>query len=375
MITLRNFTTPIAVALLGFTSAFGQGTVIDNGSPTNKWILHNPEDSRKTLFLAPWNNNAWDWGAQTQFRSNGDIIFPANVGIGTVYTPLLSKLQIEGDFRTTTGRFSSIYSLNTDGIYPATYINTLGDAQLTIGANWTSGLTDLSLINSNIANTSAGGFSFWQMTGPNSKRMLTYIRGDGNVGIGTTNPVSKLHISGGGFVLGTNAIGQNTDGYLSVGDISTNSTPTSQNWGSATTMLLSAQDYSTIGFHDSGNRVDFIRSGNGKIDLGYDGGWGRASIGLPNGVWNSTGNVGIGTTDPGTYKLAVEGKIGAREVEVKIGSWADFVFQPGYRLRPLSEVASYVAVHQHLPRNSVRSRSEGHGHRVRGDERQTAPKD
>ncbi|MVM41092.1 hypothetical protein GO730_30920 [Spirosoma sp. HMF3257] len=64
---------------------------------------------------------------------------------------------------------------------------------------------------------------------------------------------------------------------------------------------------------------------------------------------SATGSVGIGTTSPGAYKLAVEGKIGAREVEVKTGSWADFVFKPGYQLRPLSEVASFVATHQHLP--------------------------
>ncbi len=60
-------------------------------------------------------------------------------------------------------------------------------------------------------------------------------------------------------------------------------------------------------------------------------------------------NVGIGTTDPGSYKLAVEGKIGARGIDVKSGSWADFVFAEDYTLRPLDEVEQFIQRHQHLP--------------------------
>jgi len=61
------------------------------------------------------------------------------------------------------------------------------------------------------------------------------------------------------------------------------------------------------------------------------------------------GNVGIGTNNPGFYKLAVEGTIGAREMEVKTGSWADFVFDKEYELKSLKEVEHYIATHKHLP--------------------------
>ena len=65
---------------------------------------------------------------------------------------------------------------------------------------------------------------------------------------------------------------------------------------------------------------------------------------------SSSGNVGIGTTSTFGYKLAVNGSIGSREVTVENTSpWPDFVFQPDYELRPLNEVANYVAQHQHLP--------------------------
>jgi hypothetical protein len=47
--------------------------------------------------------------------------------------------------------------------------------------------------------------------------------------------------------------------------------------------------------------------------------------------------------------LTVNGAIGAKEVIVTSGITADYVFKPDYRLRPLSEVATYVKEHHHLP--------------------------
>jgi hypothetical protein len=64
----------------------------------------------------------------------------------------------------------------------------------------------------------------------------------------------------------------------------------------------------------------------------------------------ANGNVGIGTTNPGSFKLAVEGTIGARDVIVtNANPWPDYVFRPGYHLRPLSEVSQYIQTNGHLP--------------------------
>lgn len=66
-------------------------------------------------------------------------------------------------------------------------------------------------------------------------------------------------------------------------------------------------------------------------------------------IVNYAGNVGIGTLNPGSYKLAVEGIIGAREVNVTSNSWADFVFNEDYVLTPLSKLEYYIKENKHLP--------------------------
>ncbi|HXO75178.1 MAG TPA: hypothetical protein VN824_08095, partial [Puia sp.] len=62
-----------------------------------------------------------------------------------------------------------------------------------------------------------------------------------------------------------------------------------------------------------------------------------------------TGNVGLGTSAPGSYKLAVEGTVGARKVVVTQAAWADYVFYKNYNLPPIQQVKAYISLHHHLP--------------------------
>ena len=64
-------------------------------------------------------------------------------------------------------------------------------------------------------------------------------------------------------------------------------------------------------------------------------------------IIDQNGNVGIGTTNP-QNPLSVNGTIQAKELLLNTG-WSDYVFAPGYHLRPLSEVAAFIDQHHHLP--------------------------
>jgi predicted DNA-binding protein YlxM (UPF0122 family) len=125
-----------------------------------------------------------------------------------------------------------------------------------------------------------------------------------NVGIGTNTPFSKLHLQASGAAA-----------YLTLSN-----TVSGKYWYQ--------------GFLD-----------DGKFALLYS----ADLVQFPSRLLIDTnGNVGIGTTAP-QYKLAVNGTIGAQDVIVTSTGWSDFVFRPGYHLRPLSEVSQYIKTNGHLP--------------------------
>ncbi len=97
----------------------------------------------------------------------------------------------------------------------------------------------------------------------------------GYVRVGTSTYASTVS---GTIRAGNNAHFGNVDAH--------DSAPTTGNWSTdanaSPTVLLHGLNYTTIGFHDAGVRVDFIRSGPGgnggaaAIDIGHNGGWGSA---------------------------------------------------------------------------------------------------
>ncbi len=184
----------------------------------------------------------------------------------------------------------------------------------------------------------------------------------GNVGIGTLAPGGKLDINAAGVQL-------RLSGGTVAGGV----------WTSATEHLYIA-DWNT---GKKGLLIN-LRSGNigigttepsGKLDINQTGSQLRLSGGtLAGGLWTSatehlyladwdtgtkgllinmrTGNVGIGTTQPNSYKLAVAGTIGAwGEVRVFTTGrgFPDYVFDPSYKLPTLEETEKYVKENHHLP--------------------------
>ena len=137
------------------------------------------------------------------------------------------------------------------------------------------------------------GAAFWfghNSTQGNTASNLMIIKDSGNVGIGTTSPLSKLTIDApvGNFANGTNAISLNYDGGSSPGDVG-GGIVFSQKWWSG-----------SAGQQVTGGIFGIKHGGNGS----YGGGLGFYT--QPNGAGNmaqhmvirSTGEVGIGTTSP-----------------------------------------------------------------------------
>ena len=176
----------------------------------------------------------------------------------------------------------------------------------------------------------------------------TNIYTTANVGIGT-GPSTLLNVVGGGAVFGNYATLTNYDGQLSLGNQLYNYAPTQSNWAQASTLILSSSGTATIAFHTSQDGVSYISGSRERINIGYDGGWGAATVGLPNGVWTSGGNVGIGTQNPGSFALAVNGTMHARQINVDVTGWSDFVFKPAYKMLSLPDLNKYIKANSHLP--------------------------
>jgi len=282
-----------------------------NNSLMGKLVFaHGQSYGGNSAFIAGvYDKTAWTSGAGMVFHtiSGSDISgvdgvermrisSDGNVGIGT--NNPTEKLSIQApagnnavNMALRNGDGTSLLSLSTDGA-----------AQSTISTYY--GLTFNSTYSPFYSFKVAGNEAFG-------------INSSGNVGIGGVNPLARLHIYGGM---------QPMSGYSVIYDKG-----------------ASANQF-YLGFYGNNLSQAFIgqpANVSNRLDLG---------TGNTNIVLTLLGdNVGIGTTNP-QAKLAVNGNICATKVRVaQTGCWADYVFNTGYRLRPLSEVEQYINQNHHLP--------------------------
>lgn len=154
------------------------------------------------------------------------------------------------------------------------------------------------------------------------------------IGIGTTAPGYPLQISNGGIGVITPA-NVNDAGYLRLGKDGQNFWHI-RHTGTATGM---DNDFQIFGLINNAWTTGLgISKTTGAVYIG--------NLGTGAGVARTC----TSASSSGQYlKLYVDGLIGAREVRVSTTSWCDYVFEPSYKLKPLSEVESFIKANKHLP--------------------------
>jgi len=176
---------------------------------------------------------------------------------------------------------------------------------------------------------------------------LMTINQSGNVGVGTTGPLSKLTVYGSGSLGGANGFGGAstvTEAVFSTDAESLNMGP-SIGFGSANKysgatnpylygVIRGAKESATTTNDYAGYLAFYTQGATSVTDE-------RLRI-------SSTGNVGIGTTSP-DQKLTVKGTIHSQEVIVDMSVLPDYVFKPAYRLPTLTEIKAYIDQNHRLP--------------------------
>lgn len=177
---------------------------------------------------------------------------------------------------------------------------------------------------------------------------LMTFTSDGKIGIGTSSPEFNFHIKS--TLLGETVNSKSILVNLESSVVSNNSkfqilnkrNSNGPNWLNTSLRLQRVVDAAEMAFIDFG-----IEGKNGSYGLAFGTRNGFNGTQQTRMVIESDGNVGIGTINPGSWKLAVNGKIRAKEIKVET-EWSDFVFYDNYKLPTLQEVENHIKERGHL---------------------------
>lgn len=228
-----------------------------------------------------------------------------NIGIGTT-NPSNYRLVIHG-----TSNTHSLLKFSNDGN---------NDKGLQIGnVNYNSN-------NAEIWNWENGYFRI----GTNNNEHLR-VSPNGNIGIGTTSPSEKLEI-----------VDDNASLRIRSTNLANNSS-LKLDWGINHGYHISYNPNSAVTYFDSKhNAISNTPYGDVLFRRNVDNVMKETFV-----IKGNSGHVGIGTVDPGAWRLAVHGNIRAKEIKVETG-WSDFVFYDDYKLPTLEEVETHIKEKGHL---------------------------
>lgn len=252
-------------------------------------------------------NRGWTWGTHGQtpvaaLNAGGtmqlakDLYVMEDIGIGTTSPSyklhILNSSLSSGTAIRADALNGHIRLFETDGASPSTHFTQI--------------------------ERNSDAFNIHQYNGSTYQHVLT-AKMDGNVGIGTNSPGSLLDVKNSSLSSGGAIRAQAINGQIRI--------------------------FETDGAAPTVNFTQIERNGDAFHIYQKD------AVGYKHVLTATTdGNVGIGTTNPHGYKLAVKGNMIAESVVVKLfANWPDYVFTEKYGLMELDEVESYIKENSHLP--------------------------
>ncbi len=293
------------------------------------------------------------------FRGRG--YFSENVGIGT--TSPQEKLHVNGSIR---GNQNGALRINT------------GYGYVDIGprtSSWAHFRTDRARYHFDkeirVNSGYIGSYDENLKLRTSGTTRMTILNSNGNVGIGTNQPSQLLDLCNNNIhqiefdrtansaIFNLFYIGPSTGGDVDHLGIHTN--------GSAGDNMVVFKSNGRVGIgtttpfgplsvktYDNHNLVVENFTTGVRIAVSQDDSTSNEELVLSGGLGENhvtihrSGNVGIGTTDPGSYKLAVNGHIRTKEITVE-SDWADFVFEDDYQLMPLEKLEKHIKKEKNLP--------------------------
>jgi len=210
----------------------------------------------------------------------------------------------------------------------------------------------------------------------------------GDIGIGTSLPNHRMHVTGGDlflesssgsfrygysggdqWALSTIGGGQNllfrtsTDGntFTTQHQFSQNGNVSIGGPSPAARLHVSTTSSEVVRLNGNNPYLSFYDNTDGyRGYLWYDGT--NMVLGAVSSNLRLSGNVVLGSTPAVGYRLSVDGKAIFEEARVQLSTaWPDYVFAHDYKLLSLSELAQSIAKHKHLPNMPPASEVEKNG--------------